>query len=148
MMSGYQEVSMKVSQSIMAAVALILLFTTACKVPVDGSFTSPPLYYAQCNPAWSDVIMATETICSNGAVLVSLAMMMTTQDPLVTPAVFDTFLDNKSLYSGDNVYWSSVEAYPSTDFSLIETGLVFDSLSTLKLQLDNGYFVILNVNSG
>lgn len=140
---------MKVSKSILVVIAVILLFTTACKVPIDDSLTtSPPVYYAQCDPAWRYITMNTDTICSTGTVLTSLAMMLTTQDPLVTPAVFDTFLDNNSLYIGDLVSWYSAEAYPSTDFSLIQSGLAFDSLATLKLQLDSRYFVILNVNSG
>jgi hypothetical protein len=123
-----------------------VLFVSSCRISgYGGPYTAR--YYAQCDPQWQNVVMATQTICATGTVLTCLAMMMTTQDPQVTPASLDTFMDNNAGYFGDTVFWDAIQDYPTTDFTFLTSSIPF-SLFTLKQQLDDGYFVILNVNTG
>ncbi|CAK74424.1 unnamed protein product (macronuclear) [Paramecium tetraurelia] len=120
------------------SIALILLF-------VNGRlYTS----YKQCDSNWGSDKLGTgsSSICSNGSLISSIAMIFNTQgittDGVTTPRTMNSWLKRNNGYaSGDLFIWSSIQ-----DFGFIYQGKF--SASQAKLKFDRGDHVILGVNEG
>jgi hypothetical protein len=107
-------------------------------------------HYAQCDLPWRDHVMAGvagDTICSTGTLLTSLAMMLTAEDPSVTPQTLDDFLDANGGYaSGANIALTAINDYPTTTFTYLDK--IAFGLASLKSELDLGNPVLVSLNSG
>ena len=100
--------------------------------------------YSQCDPKWSKERLGTSshTICEAGDLVSALAMGMTGVGHTQTPSTLNNWLkSNKGYDSKTMVVWKTLNA-----FGMTFEGTVPNSL--LRINLDVGYLVIINVNKG
>jgi len=120
-------------------------FSDTCNIYV----ASVPRFLSQIDPLWIDDEMgiAGDTIASKGVLMVSCAMMMSIDDPVITPAVLNLYLQNNNGYFPDtsSLVYSAIDSYPSTSF--LYQGSISFNLSQLKTELILGNPVIVSINS-
>ena len=100
--------------------------------------------YNQCDSKWAKerIGTSTHTICEAGDIISAVAMGMTGIGQTQTPSTLNTWLKSNKGYDSQNVFvWKSV-----SPFGLSYEGQVSNAL--LKLNLDVGYLVIINVDKG
>jgi len=100
--------------------------------------------YKQCDPAWKNDQLGTSsnTICSAGCLMSSVAMAMTATVKNFTPANLNKWLtQNRGYESGDLFVWESVNTF----------GITFQGKfpnSAIKAKLDQGCIILCNVHNG
>lgn len=100
--------------------------------------------YNQCDARWANekVGTSTKTICQGGDLISAVAMAMTGVGQTQNPSTLNTWLkSNKGYDSKNNFVWASINS-----FGLTYEGQVSNAI--LRLNLDVGYVVIINVNKG
>lgn len=104
--------------------------------------------YKQCDSRWANQELGTcssQTICSAGCAMTSVAMMLKTKGANVDPSSLDSFLTHNGGYaSGCNIIWSAADKYGKTTFQAIETA----NESEICSGLSKGHGIIANVNNG
>jgi len=98
---------------------------------------------------WGDDLMGsseTDTIAEAGALITSVAMMLSTDVPTIDPGVLNEYLtDNGGYVSEDLFLYNSVDSYPGSSYAFLETRSF--SLADLKAELDLGNPVPVLVKS-
>ncbi len=100
--------------------------------------------YNQCDPKWKDEKLgtSTNTICQVGALVSAAAIGLSGIGINQNPSSLNTWLkNNKGYLNKDDFVWASINA-----FGVIFEGKVPNTL--LKINLDVGYLVMINVNKG
>ena len=91
--------------------------------------------------------MGDGTIDRYGCLVSALAMMISTRDRTVTPAVLNRHLrEHRGYVNGNAVVFQAVETYPGVGISFVSREIF--RLSALKRYLDGGYQVILGFPGG
>lgn len=113
---------------------LLLVITLARNYPI----------YKQCDPIWANEKMgnSTSTICQVGCLISAAAIGLTATNHNQNPSTLNAWLKvNKGYANKDDFVWGSLNA-----FGLTFEGKVPNTL--LKINLDVGYLVIINVKKG
>jgi hypothetical protein len=104
--------------------------------------------YKQCDSRWAHQELGTcssQTICSAGCAMSSVAMMLKTKGANVDPSSLDSYLTKNGGYaSGCNIVWSKADNFGKTKFQGIETA----SESAICSGLKQNHGIIANVNNG
>ncbi len=104
--------------------------------------------YKQCDSRWANQELGTcssQTICSAGCAMTSVAMMLKTKGANVDPSSLDSYLTQHGGYaSGCNIIWSKADNFGKTTFVAIETA----NESEICSGLAKGHGIIANVNNG
>lgn len=104
--------------------------------------------YKQCDSRWANQEIgtcSTQTICSAGCVLTSIAMMLKTKGAGVDPSSLDAhFTKNGGYVNGCSIIWAKADDFGKTSFQAIETA----SESEICNGLSQGHGIIANVNNG
>jgi hypothetical protein len=101
-------------------------------------------HYNQCDPKWKDEKLGTSTnsICQVGALVSAAAIGLSGVGVNQNPSSLNTWLkNNKGYINKDDFVWASINS-----FGVVFEGKIPNAL--LKLNLDVGYLVIINVNKG
>ncbi len=105
--------------------------------------------FCQCDPLWANTPMGTggETICGIGTLLTALTMLLSVDDPTVTPQTLHDWLDaNGGITAEGLIMLGVVNGYPGSTFAY--QGKSSDITPTaLRDALDNGYPVIARLTS-
>eukprot|EP01033_Poteriospumella_lacustris_P010290 gene10290-7308_t len=151
----------------LAIVALVFAFTVAedrlTATAGDSSkfIAEPKIYfnatttgmngwvsYKQCDSRWANQELGTcssQTICSAGCAMTSVAMMLKTKGASVDPSSLDSYLTKNGGYaSGCNIIWAKADDFGKTKFQAIETA----NESQICSGLSQGHGIIANVNNG
>jgi hypothetical protein len=108
-------------------------------------FTRDYPLYKQCDSRWGNIKLGTssDTICSAGCLLCSVGMALKALGNIYsTPDVLNYWLTlNGGYVGGDNFVWGSVNG-----IGMVYRGKI--SNSQIKINLDRGNIVILNVRNG
>ena len=116
---------------------LLLIFIVIAK-SADRKYT----YFSQCDGRWKNNQLGTcsQTICSAGCAITSVAMMMNTKGKISDPAALNTWLKTHGGYvSGCSLLWGSIQGCKFI-------GKV--GRDSVKSSFDQGRHVILNVRNG
>jgi len=120
-------------------------FSDTCNIYV----AAVPQFLSQVDPLWGslDMGLTGDSIAPKGVLMVSCAMMMSVDDPIITPAVLNLHLQNNNGYAQDSslLMYAAINSYPSTSF--IYQGSISFNLSQLKTELNLGNPVIVSINS-
>jgi hypothetical protein len=103
--------------------------------------------YKQCDSRWANNQLGTcsETICSAGCAMSSVAMILQTKGAGQDPASLNSWLKSNGGYAnGCNIYWASVDAFGVTKFQAIETA----NESEICSGLSQGHGIVANVHNG
>eukprot|EP01040_Poterioochromonas_malhamensis_P010841 gene10841-11817_t len=104
--------------------------------------------YKQCDSRWAKQELGTcssQTICSAGCAMTSVAMMLKTKGASVDPSSLDSYLTHNGGYaSGCNIIWAAADHYGKTKFQGIETANESEICNGLSKQ----HGIIANVNNG
>jgi len=106
-------------------------------------------YYNQCNSTWGGNLIGqpghcSETICSVGCALTSVAMVLRYLGDNVDPGSLNAWLRNHGGYSGCLIYWS-VPANHDQNIQYVTSFYTTDK-TRVRQELDAGYPVIVGVN--
>jgi hypothetical protein len=100
--------------------------------------------YNQCDAKWKDEKLgtSTNTICQVGALVSAASIGLSGLGLNQNPSTLNTWLkNNKGYVNKDDFVWASINS-----FGVVFEGKIPNTL--LKLNLDVGYLVIINVNKG
>jgi len=100
--------------------------------------------YKQCDPQWAKEQLgtSTNTICSAGCLMSSVAMGLTGIGKTYTPSSLNTWLTGHGGYaSGDLLVWAAVNSLGLTFIGKVSNNLI-------KSNLDSGNVVLSNVHKG
>lgn len=100
--------------------------------------------YNQCDPKWKDekVGTSTSTICQAGAMISAVSIGLSGVGINYNPSTLNTWLKNNKGYANKSDYnWTAINTLGVTYEGKIPNTL-------LKINLDVGYLVIINVNKG
>lgn len=103
--------------------------------------------YKQCDSRWANQQLGycSQTICSAGCAMTSVAMMLKTKGANYDPSTLDHWLTvNGGYANGCDIYWGSVDAFGVTKFQGIETASESEICSGLSAM----HGIIANVNGG
>jgi hypothetical protein len=103
--------------------------------------------YKQCDSRWSGQQLGTcsQTICSAGCAMSSVAMIVATRGGNYNPSSLDSWLTKNGGYAnGCNIYWGKVDSLGHTKFQAIETATEAEICSGLS----KGHGIVANVNGG
>jgi hypothetical protein len=103
--------------------------------------------YKQCDSRWANNQLGTcsETICSAGCAMSSVAMILQTKGAGQDPGSLNSWLKSNGGYaSGCNIVWASVDAFGVTSFQGIEQA----SESAICSGLSQGHGIVANVHNG
>ena len=103
--------------------------------------------YKQCDSRWKDEELGTssQTICSAGCAMSSVAMYVTTRGHSVTPHDLNQWLKEHGGYaSGDLIIWGTVDSF-GLSYQGQESGI---SVDTLAAGLNACHGIIANVRDG
>lgn len=103
--------------------------------------------YKQCDSRWANNQLGTcsETICSAGCAMTSVAMILQTKGAGQDPASLNSWLKSNGGYaSGCNIVWASVDAFGVTSFQGIEHA----DESAICNGLAQGHGIVANVHNG
>jgi hypothetical protein len=107
-------------------------------------------YLNQCSSSWGSHLMgtsSTDTICSTGTALTAVAMILSAEDPAITPDTLNTWLTGNSGYVIEcSLLWTAIDAYPGTAYRYAGKK-AFTGLADLKAELDLGNPVIFSLTS-
>eukprot|EP00043_Microstomoeca_roanoka_P018980 m.207899 g.207899 ORF g.207899 m.207899 type:complete len:185 (+) comp16921_c1_seq3:2136-2690(+) len=144
---------------IASAVVCALLFAAVSAAPVTMHLhlneTAPPppancagwTLYKQCDSAWGNDRLGTssDTICSAGCAMSSVAMLLNTRGVGFNPASLNNWLiQNGGYESGDLIVWSAVDKLGKTAFQGIENPAMSDVIDGLNAC----HGIIANVRGG
>ena len=100
--------------------------------------------FNQCDAKWANdkIGLSTITICKGGDIITSVAMAMAGLEKNQNPSTLNTWLKANKGYDKNNAFvWNSI-----TPFGMTYEGMIPNSL--IKLNLDVGYIVIIEVSKG
>jgi hypothetical protein len=100
--------------------------------------------YNQCDPKWKDEKLgtSTNTICQVGALVSAAAIGLSGIGINQNPSSLNAWLkNNKGYVNKDDFVWASINS-----FGVLFEGKIPNTL--LKINLDVGYLVVINVNKG
>lgn len=103
--------------------------------------------YKQCDSRWANDQLGycSETICSAGCAMTSVAMILQTKGASNDPHTLNSWLKSNGGYaSGCNIIWASVDAFGVTAFQGIEQA----SESAICNGLSEGHGIVANVHNG
>mmetsp|Transcript_5707 Transcript_5707/g.7986 ORF Transcript_5707/g.7986 Transcript_5707/m.7986 type:complete len:191 (-) Transcript_5707:61-633(-) len=138
----------------MRVISVLLLVAVCAQAAKDIPFAYP--LFKQCDPAWGDDLMVTETICQVGCLMSSVSMALNGKGIKINgissnPGVLNTWLQQNGGYDADNDLYEEVifEIAPN-DVAYLGPYYNNTSLSpqTLKVMLLNELVVIANVMNG
>ena len=118
----------------------VLCVLMACSLAAARDFP----HYNQCDPKWKDEKLgtSTNTICQVGALVSAAAIGLSGIGANQNPSTLNAWLkNNKGYVNKDDFVWASINS-----FGLTFEGKIPNSL--LRLNLDVGYLVMINVNKG
>jgi hypothetical protein len=104
--------------------------------------------YKQCDSQWANNQLGTcsETICSAGCAMSSVAMILQTKGAGQNPGTLNTWLKSHSGYSGGcNINWASVNAFGVVTFIAKEPGATESEICD---GLSKGHGLVANVHNG
>jgi hypothetical protein len=114
-----------------------------CLLVVLASAREYPLYN-QCDAKWANerIGATSNTICHSGDLISAIAMGLTGVGPNYNPSTLNTWLKNNKGYDSHGVFvWKAINTLGITFEGQVSNAL-------LKLNLDVGYLVIINVEKG
>jgi hypothetical protein len=103
--------------------------------------------FKQCDSRWANDQLGTcsETVCSAGCAMSSVAMILNTKGTGHDPGSLNSWLKSNGGYaSGCNIIWASVDAFGVTSFQGIETA----DESAICNGLSQGHGIVANVHNG
>ena len=103
--------------------------------------------YKQCDSRWAGQQLGycSETICSAGCAMTSVAMMLKTKGAGVDPASLDSYLTTHGGYAnGCNIIWARADDFGVTQFRSIQVA----SYNEICNGLSQNHGIIANVNNG
>ena len=103
--------------------------------------------YKQCDSAWANEKLGTcsQTICSAGCAMSSVAMILATKGASKNPSSLNSWLNGHGGYSGGcNINWASVDALGYTKF----VGKQNPTYSEMCNGLSAGHGLVANVHNG
>jgi len=109
----------------------------------SGSWTA----YKQCDSSWSSQQLGTcsQTICSAGCAMSSVAMILKTKGANYNPSSLDKWLTSNGGYAnGCEIYWGKVDAFGKTSYQGMETA----DESAICSGLSKGHGIVANVHNG
>ena len=107
---------------------------------------NPPMFY-QCDGTWGSQQLGTcsETICSAGCAITSVAMYLSYRGWGGNPSSLDSWLTNNGGYAnGCLIYWASVDNLGFTSFN----GIQYPTYETVCGSVDAGNGIVISVNNG
>ena len=109
--------------------------------------TSSWVAYKQCDSSWSSQQLGTcsQTICSAGCAMSSVAMILKTKGANYNPSTLDKWLTKNGGYAnGCEIYWGKVDSLGVTSYQGMETA----SESAICSGLSKGHGIVANVHNG
>ena len=103
--------------------------------------------YKQCDSKWANEKLGTcsQTICSAGCAMSSVAMILQTKGCNKTPSTLNTWLKGNGGYAnGCEIYWGKADALGCTKYQSMETS----TESQICSGLSAGHGIVANVNGG
>lgn len=103
--------------------------------------------YKQCDSSWSSQQLGTcsQTICSAGCAMTSVAMILKTKGADYNPSTLDKWLTKNGGYAnGCEIYWGKVDSLGKTSYQGMETA----SESAICSGLSKGHGIVANVHNG
>ena len=104
--------------------------------------------YKQCDSKWANEKLGTcsQTICSAGCAMSSVAMILKTKGTNKDPSSLNSWLKNNGGYaSGCNIVWSSVDAFGTVTFIGKQPGATESDICN---GLSKGHGLVANVHNG
>jgi hypothetical protein len=107
-------------------------------------------FFSQADARWGDDLMGTslvDTITSSGTALTAVAMLLSTEDPAVTPKSLNAWLTVNGGYIIDDILiFAKIDDYPGSSY--VYQARVPFTASALKAELDHGNPVIFSFGNG
>eukprot|EP00049_Salpingoeca_infusionum_P026476 m.25860 g.25860 ORF g.25860 m.25860 type:complete len:187 (+) comp8775_c1_seq1:113-673(+) len=136
--------------AVLAACAFAVPLKTAHLAPSALNATlgcSKWTLYKQCDSSWGNNKLGTSsnTICSAGCAMSSVAMMLKTKGANYNPGTLNEWLKNNGGYaSGDLLVWSAVNKLGVVSFQAIEN----PDIASVQSGLSSCHGIIANVRGG